>query len=73
MFNLEDFLDLIAWGEWFDQYMIASADGKAWTFSDLIFGTLPMVLQLCFIIFLLNWIMGIISDTCKLKLGGTRF
>lgn len=74
MFDLEQFMDLIGWADWFDQYMIASsAHGEAWSFSDLVLGTIPMAFQLCFILFLLNWIMGMISDTVKLRLGGARF
>ena len=73
MFDLQQFMELIGWADWFEKYVMSAQDGYCVTFSDLTFGTLPFIMQLLFIIFMLNWIMGMISDTVKLKLGGARF
>ncbi len=62
------FLDLIGWGEWFKSY--AECDKDLLTFPDVVFGTLPFMLQLFFIIFLLNWIMGMIGDVTKIIAKG---
>ncbi len=69
MFDIVEFLELIGWGDWFAQW---TAEGNEITFSDLCFGTLPYILQLAFVIFMLNWVMGMISDGVKLRLGGGR-
>lgn len=69
MFDIVEFLELIGWGDWFAQW---TAEGNEITFSDLCFSTLPYILQLAFVIFMLNWVMGMISDGVKLKLGGGR-
>lgn len=63
------FLDLIGWGDWFNAYVNSDAVLDL-TFSDLVFGTLPYLLQLFFVILLLNWIMGIIADVVKIIARG---
>lgn len=65
------FLELIGWGEWF-KHFYENTDTSVFTFSDLVFGTLPFMLQLFLVIFLLNWVMGIIGDTCKIIARGGR-
>ncbi len=65
------FLELIGWGDWF-KALLHSGELESVTFADLVFGTLPFMLQLFFIIFLLNWICGIIGDVCKTIARGGR-
>lgn len=67
--DIRVFLDLLGWTKWADKYL-DNEFGDSWTFGDLVFDTLPHVLQLFFIIWLLNWVMGIIADACKLRIGG---
>lgn len=66
------FLELIGWGDWFKAF-VENEEGFEITFSDLVFGSLPFMLQLFFIIFLLNWICGIIGDVCKIIARGGRY
>ena len=66
------FLELIGWGDWFKAF-VENEENLNITFSDLVFGTLPFMFQLFFIIFLLNWICGIIGDVCKIIARGGRF
>lgn len=65
------FLELIGWGDWFRDYFEGGSLNGI-TFADLVFGTLPFMLQLFFVIFLLNWIMGIIGDVTKIIARGGR-
>lgn len=69
MFDIVEFLELIGWGDWVNTFL---KNAENVTFSQLTLGTLPFVLQLFFVIFMLNWVMGMISDGVKLKLGGGR-
>lgn len=69
MFSPIDLLKLFGWSEWVSKYI--ESDVSSFTFGDLVFDTLPLVLQLFFIVFFLNWIMSIISDTCRgIRRGG---
>lgn len=70
MFDSKDFLNLLGWSDWVNDFLV-NEFGTEWTFADLVFGTLPNVLQLFFVVFMLNWVMGIIGDTCKV-IGGRR-
>lgn len=70
MFNSVDFLNLLGWADWVNMFLV-NEYGENWTFADLVFNTLPCVLQLFLIVFFLNWIMGIIGDCCK-AFGGRR-
>lgn len=63
------FMDLLGWSKWADKYLDGEL-GADWGFGDLVFDTLPHVLQLVFIVWLLNWIMGIIADICKTHISG---
>lgn len=67
------FLDLIGWGNWFRDVILKDGALDGVTFADLVFGTLPFMLQLFLIIFLLNWVMGIIGDITKIFARGGRF
>lgn len=69
MFDIVKFMELIGFGEWWERFAV-NDEGALITFSDVTFGTLPFILRLVFIIFLLNWIMGMISDGVKMKFGG---
>lgn len=70
MIDINNFLNLIGFGEWWSKYGGAEEVEQVLTFSDVTFGTLPFVLRLMFIIFLLNWLLGMMSDAVKLKFGG---
>lgn len=65
MFDILEFLELIGWGEWAQRYLSDTADPLEVTFSDVCFNTLPAMLQLFFLVFILNWVMGIIGDSCR--------
>lgn len=69
--NPYDLLDMFGWDDWVSKY-ITNADGSSFNFGDLVFDTLPCVLQLFLIIFFLNWIMGIIGDVTKTIARGGR-
>lgn len=71
-FQVVDFLELIGWGDWFRTFFTDGGFDKI-TFADLVFGTLPFMLQLFLVIFLLNWIMGMIGDITKIIARGGRF
>lgn len=62
MFEAIEFMKMIGFGEWFEKFVTNDAAGV--TFSDLVFNTLPPMLQLFLLIFFLNWIMGIVGDVC---------
>ena len=74
MFNsIKEFLQSIGWGDWFTAFF--TDDGQAvvnLSFGGFILQTIPAVMELCLIVWLLNWIMGIISDGCSLRFGGGR-
>ena len=65
------FLELLGWGDWFKAFF-ANGNLDDITFADLCLGTLPFMLQLFFVILLLNWIMGIIGDVTKIIAKGGR-
>lgn len=73
--SIKDFLHSIGWGEWFNAFF----DDRGNTIIDISFGgfilrTIPAVMELCLLVWLLNWIMGIIADGCSLRFGsGRRF
>ena len=69
--NPYDLLVMLGWADWVSKY-ITNADGSSFNFGDLVFDTLPCVLQLFLIIFFLNWIMGIIGDVTKTIARGGR-
>lgn len=71
-FDVVRFLELIGWGKWFETFFKEGGFANI-TFADLVFGTLPFMLQLFFVIFLLNWIMGMIGDITKIIARGGRF
>lgn len=70
MFDIMNFLRWIGFGDWADMFLVNEL-GAEWTFADLVFGTLPAVLQLFAIVWLLNWIMGFIYDIAR-EVGGHR-
>lgn len=65
------FLELLGWGDWFRTFFQGDNLNNI-TFADLTLGTLPFMLQLFFVILLLNWIMGIIGDVTKIIAKGGR-
>ncbi len=69
--NIIKFLDLIGWGDWAAKFL-ADGDFSQITFPDLLFCTLPFMLQLFLVIFLLNWLMGLIGDITKSIARGGR-
>jgi len=71
--SIGDFLKAIGWGDWFNAFFNEAGDTVInLSFGGFILQTIPAVMELCLIIWLLNWIMGIISDGCKLRFGGGR-
>lgn len=71
-FDVVSFLELIGWGDWFKTFFKDGGFDNI-NFADFVFGTLPFMLQLFFVIFLLNWIMGIIGDITKIISRDGRF
>lgn len=69
MIDIAKFMELIGFGQWYSYYCV-NEEANMLTFSDVTFGTLPFVLRLIFIVFLLNWLFGMMSDVVKLKFGG---
>ena len=72
MFDIFEFLKWLGWADWANKFLVNEL-GTDWTFSDLVFGTVPAVLQLFFVIWLLNWIMGFIFDVSHAGRGGGMF
>lgn len=70
MFKMMDFLNWIGFSDWADKFIVNSS-GTEWTFADLVFESIPAVLQLFAIVWLLNWIMGFIFDVSR-EVGGRR-
>lgn len=71
--SVKEFLQSIGWGEWFRAFF--TEEGTTVVnigFGDFVLQTIPAVLELCLLVWLLNWIMGIISDGCKLRFMGGR-
>lgn len=71
-FDMIEFLQLIGFGKWAEKYLSDDFYLAEATFADLVFDTLPCMLQLFLIIFLLNWIMGIIGDVTKFIARGGK-
>ncbi len=70
--ELVEFLRLIGFGRWAEKYLSEDFNFADVTFADLVFDTLPCMLQLFLVIFLLNWIMGIIGDVTKFIARGGK-
>lgn len=70
MFKMMDFLNWIGFSDWADKFIV-NLSGTEWTFADLVFESIPAVLQLFAIVWLLNWIMGFIFDVSR-EVGGRR-
>lgn len=71
--SIKDFLASIGWGEWFTAFFDANGDTVVnVSFGGFILRTIPSVMELCLVVWLLNWIMGIIADGCSLRFGGGR-
>lgn len=71
MFTDFDFLKYLGWANWIARFL-NNEMGEDWTFADLVFETVPAVLQLFAVIWLMNWIMGFIYDFTKRIGGGGR-
>lgn len=72
MFDADTFMNLIGWSRYIDALLNSANGGEDWSFADLFFNTLPCVLQMFFIIWLLNWLLGMIADTVRCAGRGGR-
>lgn len=70
MFDRFDFLNWLGFADWANKFLVNEL-GTEWTFADLVFESIPAVLQLFAIVWLLNWIMGFIFDVSR-EVGGRR-
>lgn len=71
--SINDFLHSIGWGEWFNAFFTEEGETIVnVSFGGFILRTIPAVMELCLIVWLLNWIMGIIADGCSLRFMGGR-
>lgn len=71
--SVKNFLTEIGWDYWFAAFFSDSGEVLAnVTFGQFVLNTIPAIMQLCLVVWLLNWILGIISDGCNLRFGGGR-